>query len=162
MNSAIACMVARREQPPALPEDDVIVEHSATETIAHEIDISLCDACGLLRMKGPGHEMTDDLPRDVVAALISQVRQDIGRLTQEHRESFQTIERNNRDSAQILQRQLDTVCSDVTTLKLAKEHADGKSDGIKMVLSIIITLSTMLGGAVVWIVSHIPWTGNKP
>jgi len=168
-----------REQPTvdaeAKPEDRMIVEHDLAEELAQEIDISLCEACGLLRMKGPDSQMRDnddDLPRDVVAALISQVRQDIGRLQHEHRESFQTIERAHREAsleiqrrldteAGEIQRRLDTVCVDVTALKLARAQADGKSDGVKMVLGIIITLSTMLGGAIAWAVSHIPGLGGR-
>ena len=157
-----------REQPTvdaeAKPEDRMIVEHDLAEELAQEIDISLCEACGLLRMKGPDSQMRDnddDLPRDVVAALISQVRQDIGRLQHEHRESFQTIERVNREAYGEIQRRLDVVCADVTVLKLARAQADGKSDGVKMVLGIIITLSTMLGGAIAWAVSHIPGLGGR-
>ncbi len=129
----------------------MIVAHSVTEEIAREIDISLCDACGLLRMKGSGGKMNDDdLPRDVVAAYITQVRQDISRLTTEHRLSFEAIDRR-----------LDTMTRELEVLKLAKAVSEGKSDGIKMVLGIIITLSTLLGGAVAWAVSHIPWSGTK-
>jgi ABC-type transporter Mla subunit MlaD len=128
----------------------VIVHHQTVDEIAAKIDFSLCDACGLLRLRDQD-TMEDDLPRDVVAALIAQVRQDIGRLTQEHRHAVSTIEER-----------VDEISKELRTLQRASDTADGQKQGVRLTLGVIVTLSTLLGGFIAWVLSHIPWTNQKP
>jgi hypothetical protein len=128
--------------------DVVIVEHSDLEYLHEKADHSLCTICGLLRM---ADDEMDDTPRDVVTALISQVRQDIGRINQEHRDAFQTIDRR-----------LIAICEDVDQLKLDQREAMGKRAGAKDVIGYLIALAGMTGAAVAWIIAHLPWTQSKP
>jgi hypothetical protein len=126
----------------------VIVEHSDLEYLHEKADHSLCTACGLLRT---AHDGMDDTLRELLTTHISQVRQDIGRVGQEHREAIQTIDRR-----------LIAICQDVEQLKLDQREAIGKRAGAKDVIGYLIALAGMTGAAIAWIIAHLPWTQSKP
>lgn len=127
----------------------MIVEHPMIGYLHEKVDHRLCDVCNLVRTAD--REM-DDTPRlEVVVSLLSHVREDIGRINQEHRDAFHSVDQR-----------LTIICDDIEELKMARATAAGRSDGIRGVLGIIVTLATLLGGVVAWLIAHLPWTQSKP
>ncbi len=124
----------------------MIVKSSPIDELASRIDISLCDACGALRMSD-----RDDLDEgqlenfrrnDATAVLISTVRRDIGELARVVREGFATID----DRARKIEER-------IRLLELKDAIDTGKIDGVKMTMVVIATLASLLGGLVGWVVS---------
>ncbi len=136
----------------------MIIERPTSDALSEHIDISLCDACGLLRM---GTGAMEEIPRDVVAALITQARQDIGRLAQEHREAAQTIDKRLDTIAGSMDHRFTAIYHDIQKLQSTDDEARGRKAGAKDVIGYVIVLSGLIGGLIAWIFSHLPWQ-QKP
>ena len=129
----------------------MLLTTTTIDDIASRIDFGLCDACGDIRMRDTLHDDDDRLPGAVIAERLGQVRQDIGELVTENRNSFAELDRR-----------LQSVCEQVRNIQMERATEKGMMSGVKLTMGVIITMSTLLGSALTWIFSHLPWSSPRP
>ncbi len=95
---------------------------------------------------GEGH-----VPGDVIAERLAFVRRDIGDLITEQRTQFAELDRR-----------IHSIATKVAQIEVERAREDGKLSGVKMTLGLIFTVGTALGGALTWIITHLPWGQPKP
>ena len=131
----------------------MLATKSDIDTIASRLDVGLCGLCGDLRMRDRTHDNDDEgqVPGDVIAERLAFVRRDIGDLITEQRTQFAELDRR-----------MQAMATEIRQIQIERSNEAGRVAGVKMTLSVIITMSTLLGGLVTWVVAHIPWGGKTP
>jgi len=95
---------------------------------------------------GEGH-----VPGDVIAERLAFVRRDISELINEQRTQFAEMDRR-----------MQAMSREILQIQVERAREDGKLSGVKMTLGLIFTVGTALGGALTWIITHLPWGQPKP
>lgn len=124
---------------------EMITKYNIIDELASQIDVELLGACGATRImpyrndddNDPVEEARREETRhpQVTAVLIAQVRRDIVNMTSEMRRGFNDLSDRVRD------------------LELKNAESKGTLAGVKGTMVFIVTLSTLLGGLVGWVVS---------
>ena len=130
----------------------MLATKSDIDIIASRIEVDLCGLCGDLRMRDRTHDNEDEghVPGDVIAERLAFVRRDIGDLIAEQRTQFAELDRR-----------MQAMAREITVIQQERKYEAGKKDGISATVGYIMALSSLLGGLVGWILSHLPW-GTKP
>ncbi len=131
----------------------MLAVRTETDQLASRIDLDLCGLCGDLRMRDRSHDDAGEgnIPGDVIAERLAFVRRDIGDLIIEVRTQFAENERRQQAMA-----------NEIRAIQSERKFEAGKREGISATITWIIALAGLLGGAVGWIISHIPWGGKTP